>query len=111
MTRSWTPLAVAYLVIAIGGLAGTAVANALSVVQMRDLLHDWFQGGPAVSSLTIDLLGVAVAGAVLIVVESRRIGLRHGWVLVPLAGVTATEQDSEDAVSGDTGPEHPGRPG
>jgi hypothetical protein len=29
----------------------------------------------------------------------------------PLAGVTASEQDSEDAVSGDTGPEHPGRQG
>ena len=25
-----------------------------------------------------------------------------------LSGVRATEQDSEDAVSGDTGPEHPG---
>lgn len=25
-----------------------------------------------------------------------------------LSGVTATAQDSEDAVSGDTGPEHPG---
>jgi hypothetical protein len=29
----------------------------------------------------------------------------------PLAGVSATPQDVEDAVSGDTGPEHPGRPG
>ena len=29
----------------------------------------------------------------------------------PLAGVSASEQDVEDAVSGDTGPEHPGRPG
>ncbi|MCW2716151.1 MAG: hypothetical protein JWN88_3198 [Frankiales bacterium] len=26
----------------------------------------------------------------------------------PLSGVTATEQDSDDAVSGDRGPEHPG---
>jgi len=26
----------------------------------------------------------------------------------PLAGVTASKQDIEDAVSGDTGPEHPG---
>lgn len=29
----------------------------------------------------------------------------------PLAGVTASAEDVEDAVSGDTGPEHPGRPG
>ena len=28
----------------------------------------------------------------------------------PLAGVTATAQDVEDAVPGDTGPEHSGRP-
>lgn len=28
-----------------------------------------------------------------------------------LAGVTASPQDVEDAVSGDTGPEHPGRQG
>lgn len=27
----------------------------------------------------------------------------------PTAGVGASEQDSNDAVSGDTGPEHPGR--
>lgn len=27
----------------------------------------------------------------------------------PLAGVTADEQDVRDAVSGDTGPEHPGQ--
>ena len=29
----------------------------------------------------------------------------------PLSGVGASPQDVEDAVSGDTGPEHPGRPG
>jgi hypothetical protein len=29
----------------------------------------------------------------------------------PLGGVGASPQDVEDAVSGDTGPEHPGRPG
>ena len=29
----------------------------------------------------------------------------------PLAGVSASPQDVEDAVSGDTGPEHPGRQG
>jgi hypothetical protein len=28
-----------------------------------------------------------------------------------LSGVSATPEDVEDAVSGDTGPEHPGRPG
>ena len=89
MTRHWTPAAVVYLLIAIGGLVATATANALSVVQMRNLVHDWFQGGPAVSSLTYDLLGVAIAAGVLIVLESKRIGMRHAWLLLPLACVTA----------------------
>lgn len=29
----------------------------------------------------------------------------------PLSGVSASAEDVQDAVSGDTGPEHPGRPG
>ena len=89
MTRSWTPLAVAYLVLAIGGLVGTAVANAFSVVLMRNFVGDWVGSGPAVTSLTIELLVAAVAGCVLIVSESRRLGMRHAWVYLVLAVVTA----------------------
>jgi len=89
MTRNWTPLAVVYLVLAAFGLAGTWAFNALSIVQLRDFVGDWVGSGPAVSSLTIDLMVTAVAGSILIVVESRRLGMRLGWLYVILAVITA----------------------
>jgi len=45
--------------------------------------------GPAVSSLTVDLLVVAVAGSILIIVEAKRLGMRFGWLYVVLSGLTA----------------------
>lgn len=89
MTRHWTPLAVVYLLLAVAGLIGTWAFNAMAIVQMTDFVGDLVGSGPAVSSITIDLLVVAVAGSVLIIVEARRIGMRFGWLYVVLAGVTA----------------------
>ena len=89
MTRHWTPLAVVYLVLAVAGLIGTWAFNAMAIVQMTDFIGDLIGSGPAVSSITVDLLVVAVAGSVLIIVEARRIGMRFGWLYVVLAGVTA----------------------
>ena len=40
MTKNWTPLAIAWLVLAIVGLAGTWYFNALSIVAMRDFAGD-----------------------------------------------------------------------
>ena len=88
-TRHWTPLAVTYLLLAIVGLIGTWTYNIIAIVQLRDFFGDWANSGPAVSSLTVDLLVAAVAGSILIIVESRRLGLRGGWVYVALAGITA----------------------
>ncbi len=45
--------------------------------------------GPAVSSITVDLLVVAVAGGVFIVVEARRLGMRRAWLYIVLSGLTA----------------------
>ena len=56
---------------------------------MRNFIGDWVNSGPAVSSLTVDLFVVAVAGSILIIVESRRLGLRGGWIYLVLAGLTA----------------------
>ena len=42
---------------------------------MRDYLGDLVTSGPAVSSITVDLLVVAIAGSIFIIVEARR--LRH----------------------------------
>ena len=87
--RPWTPLAVCYLVLGLIGLVGTAVANTLVAVQRRDVLADVAAGGPFVTSISIDLGIAAVAGVVLIVTEGRRLGMRHLWVYVLLAAVTA----------------------
>jgi hypothetical protein len=40
---------------------------------------------PAAASLSCDILVVALAASVWMVVEARRIGMRHGWVF-PLLG-------------------------
>ena len=89
MTKNWTPLALTWLALAIVGLIGTWTFNALAIVQMRDFIGDWVGSGPAVSSLTVDLLVVAVAGCILIVVESRRLGMKRAWLYIVLSGLTA----------------------
>lgn len=89
MTKNWTPLAITWLVLAIAGLIGTWTFNALAIVQLRDFVGDWVGSGPAVSSLTVDLLVVAIAGCILIVVESRRLGMKGAWIYIVLSGLTA----------------------
>lgn len=89
MTRFWTPLAVLYMVLALAGLVGTWWFNALAVIQMADFLGDLVTSGPAVSSITVDLLVAAVAGSVFIIVEARRLGMRFGWLYVAASALTA----------------------
>ncbi|WZH36720.1 MAG: DUF2834 domain-containing protein [Microbacterium enclense] len=89
LRRHWTPTAVLLLALAIAGLIGTWSFNALAIVQMRDFVGDLVSSGPAVSSITVDLLVVAIAGSVFIVVEARRLGMRFAWLYVVLSGVTA----------------------
>ena len=89
MTRHLTPLATAYLVIAVVGLVGTWWFNALAIVQMNDFVTDLVTSGPAVSSITVDLLVVAVAGSVFILVEARRLRMRFGWLYVVGSALTA----------------------
>ncbi|MGR0318500.1 DUF2834 domain-containing protein [Agromyces sp. ZXT2-3] len=89
MTRHWTPLAVVYLVAAVAGLVGTWTCNAMAIAEGRDFVGDLVSNGPAVSSITTDLLVVAVAGGILIVVESRRIGMRFAWAYIVGSALTA----------------------
>lgn len=89
MTRYWTPLAIVYLALAVLGLVGTWTYNVLAIVQMRDFLGDLASSGPAVSSITTDLLVVAVAGCVFIIVEAKRLGMRFAWLYVVLSVITA----------------------
>lgn len=88
-SRHWTPAALVFLILSIIGLVGTWIFNALAIVQMRDFVGDWTNSGPSVSSLTVDLLVAAVAGSVFIVLEARRLGMRHAWLYIVLSGVTA----------------------
>ncbi|CAN3701702.1 hypothetical protein MMX123_01697 [Microbacterium sp. MM2322] len=89
LRRHWTPTAVVFLALAVAGLVGTWTFNVFAIVQMRDFVGDLVSSGPAVSSITVDLLVVAVAGSVFVIVEARRIGMRFGWLYVVLSGVTA----------------------
>lgn len=89
MTRYWTPLAFVYLLLAVGGLIGTWTFNVFAIVQMADFIGDLVTSGPAVSSITVDLLVVAIAGSIFIIVEARRLGMRFGWLYVVAAGLTA----------------------
>lgn len=89
MTSHWSPLAITYLALAIAGLVGTWFFNALAIIQLRDFIGDLVTSGPAVSSITIDLLVVAVAGCVSIVAESRRLGMRWAWLYILGSGLTA----------------------
>lgn len=89
MRRDWTPLAVIYLILAVCGLVGTMYFNVTTVALGRDFFADLSAGGPAVSSLSVDLLVVAVAASGFLVVEARRLGMRFAWLYVVLSLVTA----------------------
>jgi hypothetical protein len=89
MTRHWTPLAFVYLGLSVAGLIGTWWFNVLAIIQLRDYIGDLVTSGPAVSSITVDLLVVAVAGSIFIIVEARRLRMRFGWLYVVGAAVTA----------------------
>ena len=89
MTRDWTPLAFVYLGLAIAGLIGTWWFNAIAAVQMANYLGDLVTSGPAVSSITVDLLVAATAGSVFIILEARRLRMRFGWLYVAASALTA----------------------
>lgn len=89
MTRHWTPLAVVYACLALTGFVATWYFNALAIIAMTDFLGDLVSSGPAVSSITVDLLVVAVAGSVFLLVEARRLGMRFGWLYVVGSALTA----------------------
>ena len=82
-------LAIVYLVLAIVGLGATWTFNILAIVSRSDFVGEWMSNGFATQSLQVDLLVLAVAVGMFLIVEARRIGMRHAWVFLPLAAVTA----------------------
>ena len=89
MTRHWNAPAVVFLMLAIFGLVGTWTYNIQAILQQNDFLGDWFNNGPAVGSLTMDLLIMALAACAFIVIEGRRLGMRHLWAYIVFSGLTA----------------------
>lgn len=75
--------------LALVGLIWTWTNNVLAIIEQRDFFGDWFANGPAVGSLAADLLVMAVAACVLMVIEGRRLGMKHVWAYIAFAGLTA----------------------
>lgn len=84
---TWTPLAIFYLVLAIVGGAVTWTFNVMAGVEGSAFVGDYFGSGPAVTSIVIDVLVAATVGAVFIIVEGRRQGMRRLWVYILCFGV------------------------
>ena len=81
-----------YLVIATGGLIGTALFNikgALNPIGGPDAIVSTLFGNPLSASLSIDLLVAASAASIFMVVEGRRLGMRLPWLYVVASFVTA----------------------
>ncbi|MFL2001609.1 DUF2834 domain-containing protein [Microbacterium sp. A1-JK] len=89
ITKHWTPRAFIYLALSIVGLVWTFALNAWTVIEGRNYFADLFGSGPAVSSIGVDLLVVALAGVVLIFAEARRLRMKRAWLYVVLSAVTA----------------------
>jgi hypothetical protein len=78
-----------YLAIAAIGLIGTAYFNIKGFTEPSDsFLAAWFANS-AVISLSIDLLAVASAASIFIILEGRRLGMRWYWLYVVASFVTA----------------------
>ncbi len=89
LNRGWNPASLIFLGLSIIGLVGTLIYNVTTVIEGRDFFGDLGSGGPAVGSLGVDLLVVAVAGSVLIVVEARRLRMKRAWLYIVLSLITA----------------------
>lgn len=79
-----------YLVLAALGLVTTWTFNILSMAARENYLGEWFGNGPAVLSAACDLIVILIVAAVFMVIESRRLGMKHVWaylVAMPLVAV------------------------
>jgi hypothetical protein len=79
-----------YIAVAVIGLAGTAWFNVRSIIEPSEqtFFAAWF-ANPSVSSLSWDLLAVASAASIFIILEGRRLGIRWYWAYVVFSFVTA----------------------
>ena len=60
----------------------------MAVMGQADYLSAWFST-PVDWVLSADLLIVALAGSIFMIVEGRRLGMKNVWLYIALSGVTA----------------------
>lgn len=77
-----------YAVLAVVGAVGTVLNNVQHDGSALDFVRD-ATSTPAGRSLTIDLLVLAAACVVLVLTESRRLGIRRPWLYLLLCGLVA----------------------
>jgi uncharacterized membrane protein len=88
MTTSQRARFIVYLTLSAIGLISAWTLNGIAVMNGESYTNAWF--GTAVDwVLSADLLIVAIAISVFMVIEARRIGMRFVWVYILLSGVTA----------------------
>ena len=88
MVRKLQARSVAFFVLAAIGLITAWVFNGIAVMSNQDYLKAWF--GTAVDwVLSIDLLIVAIAVAIFMIYEGKRLGMRRVWLYIALSSVTA----------------------
>jgi hypothetical protein len=93
LTSTDKALCVVYGTLGLATLVGTQVALVRHMTQdegngFADALSDTVVN-PAATFTVIDLLAVAAIGLVFMVVEGRRLGMRHLWVYVVLTFAVA----------------------
>lgn len=89
--RGRLALAIAWLALSLAGLVGTWAFNIAFMADPQGLgyLEGWF-ANPASSSAAVDIIVVAVAACLFMLVEGIRLGwVRWVWILVPLSFAVA----------------------
>jgi hypothetical protein len=95
MTRSEKTLCIVYAVIAVVALVVTQVNNIAFFRQPQNGdggmvgYVSALYANPAVASFTKDVIAYVVAGYIFMVVEARRLGIRHVWVYLLLSSFLA----------------------
>lgn len=93
MTRAEKTLCIVYAVIAVVALVVTQVNNIAFFLQPQNGgivgYVSALYANPAVASFTNDIMLYVVAGYIFMVVEARRLGIRHVWVYLLLSSFIA----------------------
>ena len=77
-----------FLSVSLVGLITAWVFNGLAVMEGADYISAWF-GTNVDWVLSLDILIVAIAGSAFIIMEGRRLGMRHLWFYIVASGITA----------------------